>query len=1116
MSIALTTHKVAAVLLALAMVFSVAFVTPASAQTVSELTAQINSLLATIAGLQAQLGAISGGTTTTTGASCPAFTLTHQQGSTGGEVMAIQKFLNANGFTVATVGAGSPGNETSTFGPATKAAVMKFQAAKGITPVAGYWGPLTRAAANSMCTGGGTTTPVPTGTGITVSAAAQPGNSIAPKSAARVPFTKFTLTNNSGVAQTITGVVVQRGGLSSDTSFAGVVLLDANGIQLGTERVLNSNHQATVGETWTIQPGQSQTLTVAANMAAAPNSGEVATFSVVGINTTATVTGSLPITGAQHTINDTLAIGTVTADRGPQDPAAAQTKEIGTTAYKFSSVKLTAGSVEKIYVWSLRFKNNGSANVGSDLANVKVTVDGVAYPVVINGDYVVAQFPSGLMIDKGFSKEFIVSADIVGGTSSTVSFDVEELTDIQVTGELYGYGITPGVAGPFSATVEPAYNASDVTISAGTINAVTKSNVLAAGNIGVQVSDTKLGAFEVKLAGEGMTVSTVKFAIDTTEASGTAVDADDITLITLVDQNGVVLAGPNDGSATAYTPTGGSAAEGSVTFNSVTFPVGTTTVYVKGRLGSDFAAGDTVTIRTNPTDWTSAKGSVTGKTITLPSSLSSANVQTVQAASLAATTLNTPAAGPVVAGSTDHVFMEGLLDGANSGEDVRVTVIAIKDTTSSASVAADIDGFEIWADLDNNGSFEALIHSGDNFADTDAGDDETLTLALDNNILVAKNSSVKIRGVGDLAGNAAGVAGTDTHTLDIDSVTAVGANTGSSVSVSPSGAGQAMTLQTGGTLTVSVESTPTSPLASLFLDDTVNQQTAAAFRLAANNVEDLDVDSIKITEDGTDDVVNTYYFYNGATLLGSVANNNGTAELFLADGALTVPKNSHVTIVVKVRLNDIDGTAVSNADTVKVTIDAAGDVDTTGKSSGTAIDSTQTSVDAATHTVYETYPVLAINGTGTSVEDLTASANFLVAEVTITNPGNKDITFDSDDSLQVNLEISGTLTSATNAVFAQADGVTLDTVNAGAATGSTNADIVFADSTLTVPAGQSKVVKIYVNTGGLTTAGDSIQAWLSDDAAANVEYSINGGTADYNVGDIVNRGDKFGATHVKP
>ena len=64
------------------------------------------------------------------------------------DVKELQKFLNAKGFVITKTGAGSPGKETLYFGPATKAALIKFQKAQKISPASGYFGPMTRAVAN--------------------------------------------------------------------------------------------------------------------------------------------------------------------------------------------------------------------------------------------------------------------------------------------------------------------------------------------------------------------------------------------------------------------------------------------------------------------------------------------------------------------------------------------------------------------------------------------------------------------------------------------------------------------------------------------------------------------------------------------------------------------------------------------------------------------------------------------------------------------------------------------------------------------------------------------------------------------------------------------------------
>lgn len=69
--------------------------------------------------------------------------------SEGEDVRQLQRYLNQHGFIISSSGAGSLGSETDYFGPATQAALIKFQTANGISPAAGYFGPLTRKLINN-------------------------------------------------------------------------------------------------------------------------------------------------------------------------------------------------------------------------------------------------------------------------------------------------------------------------------------------------------------------------------------------------------------------------------------------------------------------------------------------------------------------------------------------------------------------------------------------------------------------------------------------------------------------------------------------------------------------------------------------------------------------------------------------------------------------------------------------------------------------------------------------------------------------------------------------------------------------------------------------------------
>lgn len=78
----------------------------------------------------------------------PQFTRNLTIGSSGQDVRNLQIFLNSQGFTVALSGPGSSGGETTLFGALTRAALARFQAANGIAPAVGYFGPLTRGVVN--------------------------------------------------------------------------------------------------------------------------------------------------------------------------------------------------------------------------------------------------------------------------------------------------------------------------------------------------------------------------------------------------------------------------------------------------------------------------------------------------------------------------------------------------------------------------------------------------------------------------------------------------------------------------------------------------------------------------------------------------------------------------------------------------------------------------------------------------------------------------------------------------------------------------------------------------------------------------------------------------------
>jgi peptidoglycan hydrolase-like protein with peptidoglycan-binding domain len=156
-----TIGKIAATVAGISLVaLSFAAAVPAHAQTTTTSTtmtsAQVTALEAQIASLEAQLAAASGGSSMTM---MPAFSMSLTIGATGSQVTELQQWLISKGYSI-------PAGATGYFGTQTQAAVAAYQSANGITPAAGYFGPITMARVNASL-GSSTTTTTTTTTGTT-------------------------------------------------------------------------------------------------------------------------------------------------------------------------------------------------------------------------------------------------------------------------------------------------------------------------------------------------------------------------------------------------------------------------------------------------------------------------------------------------------------------------------------------------------------------------------------------------------------------------------------------------------------------------------------------------------------------------------------------------------------------------------------------------------------------------------------------------------------------------------------------------------------------------------------------------------------------------------------
>lgn len=237
---------------------------------------------------------------------------------------------------------------------------------------------------------------------------------------------------------------------------------------------------------------------------------------------------------------------------------------------------------------------------GSSNAGAVVTINGYGFNTGNNGTIVYL----GL-------NQIIVTAE----SQNKITFTIPAVDG----SNLCKAGCVPTAPGNYKIWVrnnnatDPASNQLDFTVTApqsSTSILIKNSASVPTQNISINLPNQVLGGFDVTTVGEPVSVKTMAFTLPiATDAAGAATL---LSNVTLQDSNGSVVAGPVDavqrnGQMTlAFTDT-------------VTFPVGTKTYKLKGKLSSGLVGLD-ITVSTNPsTLWTGAVGQTTGNPVSLSS-----------------------------------------------------------------------------------------------------------------------------------------------------------------------------------------------------------------------------------------------------------------------------------------------------------------------------------------------------------------------------------------------------------------------------------------------------------------------------------------------------------------
>ena len=461
--------------------------------------------------------------TTTSTAKCSyVFNTNLTVGTRSTDVMNLQKVLNMNSATaVATTGAGSMGNETTLFGPATRAAVIKYQKANGITPAAGFVGALTRASLNQVCTGTGSTTGSTTGTttntsGVQVALAAnQPTTALVAGQAGAV-LANVVLSGNG----TVQNIVLARTGVSSNDVLQNVYLFDGatrltDAASVASDNTIRFNNA-------NIAVNGSRTITVRADIATTIQVSTVV-GQIVGVAVTGyTMSGSTTVNAVSAQGNNLLIAGatTATASMSTTNKVIANGNlTLPQTNYSVWGTDLQIGTRAAL-LKSVTVKMIGSAPTNS-LTNVGLVVNGVRVASAsadANGRFVFDLSAAPRVLATG-SHLVEVRADVVAGSSRSFYFTLENAADLMV--EDSNLGVNVNVT---NVTSSNAKNAGTQSIGSASNSSVTlaQDSSFTTTNVVAGTSNAPIAKFRLTAFGEDTKVQYVTLNLANNSATTTA------------------------------------------------------------------------------------------------------------------------------------------------------------------------------------------------------------------------------------------------------------------------------------------------------------------------------------------------------------------------------------------------------------------------------------------------------------------------------------------------------------------------------------------------------------------------------------------------------------------
>lgn len=624
------------------------------------------------------------------------FTKNTKRGSTGTEVMNLQKVLNMFPETrIASSGAGSPGNETSYFGPATTNAVIKFQNlhnADILTPAGlpvgnGNVYGLTRAVLNQICvpgsTGGNTggNTGGTTTNGSVSVALGNTSSGVFVEGQAGATLANFVFTGNG----TVTNLELMRTGVSTNNTLRNVYLFD------GAVRLTDSASVSQDGKVRFNTPSGlftvngSKTITIKADIDTATANQyvgvQLSSYTVNGQAAASTLTGP-QFQIANVTDRSMISLTNNQGASGNTDPAGGtQSSDANRSSINVWDVNASISN-KAAWLKGITFKYVGSAPLDA-VQNLNLYVDGVK----VSGPAVVTPGANGfntVVFDLRANPYYLMTGtrniqlrgDIVKGSDRTFQFSVQNSVDyVFEDSNLQGVNVSPTIGG------NTATNVSGYTFSVrqGSITTSIDPNFTEDRVVGGAANAT-ISKFKFQAYGEDVKVETLVVGLALTSASSSSYTSGPVLQNVAIFANGAAVGSTQNFTGTVSATTSGVTSTGNLTYNlgsSLIIPAGTTVIVevradTRGNSGAAYTSGQ---VRADIVSSGSiARGQVSQTSTTLPSTsgrtldLVSANATFAKTSSFNAQTIS-PSQSNVVIGSFS-------LQNQNS-EDVRVTNIDV-------------------------------------------------------------------------------------------------------------------------------------------------------------------------------------------------------------------------------------------------------------------------------------------------------------------------------------------------------------------------------------------------------------------------------------------------------